>query len=102
MPVTVTAHKGQVPFVDFDKDYYYMLATIMPRQDIMQETKLCFAMILTEYLPLGLEYAQNQLLNITVKDIVKKYKQPLMSAGKIREEIIMLAPNLHDILKGRK
>lgn len=21
MPVTVTAHKGQVPFVDFDKDY---------------------------------------------------------------------------------
>lgn len=102
MPITVTAHQGKVPYVNFDKDYYYIPASIMPRQDIMQETKLCFSMALTEYLPMGFEYAQNQLLNISVNDIVNKFKQPLMMAGKIRDEIIMLAPNLHAILTGKE
>ncbi len=100
MPVTVTAHKGKVPFVDFDDDYFYMPVSLMARQDIMQETKLCFSMAITEYLPLGLEYAQKRLSEITVRDIVCKYKQPVVIADKIREEISTLAPSLHSILKG--
>lgn len=101
MPVTVTAHKGEIPYVNFDKNYYYIPASLMPRQDIMQETKLCFSMALTEYLPLGLEYAQNKLMNITINDIVKKYKQPLLMATKIRDEVVLLAPELHSILTGK-
>lgn len=101
MPITVTARKGQVPYVDYDDDYYYMPVSIMSRQDIMQETKLCFSMALTEYLPSGLEYAQKKLSEITITDIVRKYKQPIVMADRIREEIIALAPNLHDILKGK-
>lgn len=101
MPVTVTARKGQVPFVDFDDDYYYMPVSLMARPDIMQETKLCFAMAITEYLPSGLEYAQKRLSEITVSDIVFKYKQPIVIADRIRKEITALAPNLHNILKGK-
>ncbi|MDE6593509.1 MAG: plasmid recombination protein [Oscillospiraceae bacterium] len=63
--------------------------------------KLCFSMIMTEHLPLGLEHAQKKLSEITVSDIVRKYKQPVVIADRIREEIVMLAPKLHDILKGK-
>lgn len=101
MPVTVTARKGKFPYVDFDDDYYYMPVSLMARTDIMQETKLCFAMANTEYLPYGLEYAQKKLSEITVSDIVRKYKQPVVIADKIREEIVALAPHLHEILKGK-
>lgn len=101
MPVTVTAHKGKVPYVNYDEDYYYIPVSIMWRTDIMQETKLCFSMAVTEYLPYGLEYAQKKLSEITVSDIVGKFKQPIVMADRIREEIIALAPNLHDILTGK-
>ena len=101
MPVSVTARKGKVPYVDFDDDYYYMPVSLMPRQDIMQETKLCFSMAITEYLPYGLEYAQKRISEITISDIVCKYKQPVVIADRIKEEITALAPNLHDILKGK-
>lgn len=101
MPITVTANKGKIPYVNFDKDYYYIPVSLMPRQDITQETKICFSMMVTEYLPLGMEYAQQKLTEVTINDIVKKYKQPLLMAGRIREEVIMLAPDLQSILKGK-
>lgn len=102
MPVTVTAHKGKVPYVNYDEDYYYIPVSIMWRTDIMQETKLCFSMAVTEYLPHGLEFAQKKLSEITVSDIVCKFKQPIVIADRIREEIIRLAPDLHDILTGKE
>lgn len=101
MPVTVTARKGKVPYVDFDDDYYYIPVSLMSRTDVMQETKLCFSMAMTEHLPMGLEYAQKRLSEITISDIVCKYKQPIVIADRIREEIVMLAPKLHDILRGK-
>ncbi len=101
MPVTVTARKGKYPYVDYDKDYYYMPVSLMSRQDIMQETKLCFSMAITEYLPFGLEYARKRLSDITVSDIVCKYKQSVLVAERVRDEIISLAPKLQDILKGK-
>ncbi|MDE5771929.1 MAG: hypothetical protein K2I06_09950 [Ruminococcus sp.] len=101
MPVTVTAQKGKVPYVNYDEDYYYIPVSIMWRTDIMQETKLCFSMAVTEYLPYGLEYAQKRLSEITISDIVCKFKQPIVIAEKIRDEIISLAPDLHSILKGK-
>lgn len=101
MPVAITAHKGQIPYVDFDEDYFYMPVSIMSRQDIMQETKVCFAMAITEYLPLGLEYATKKLSEISIADIVKKYNMPIVVADRIKSEIIALAPNLHEILKGK-
>lgn len=101
MPITVTACKGRVPFVNYDNDYYYIPASIMPRQDILPETKICFSMAVTEYLPFGLEYAKKRISEITVKDIVSKYQQPLLMAEKIRNEVISLAPNLHKILVGQ-
>lgn len=98
MPITVTARKGSRPYVNYDKDYYYIPVSIMPRQDILPETKMCFSMAVTEFLPLGLEYAQKRIAEITVSDVVKKYKQPLLMAEKIREELVRLAPDLHKIL----
>ena len=94
----VNINHNKVPCVEFDKDYFYMPASIMPRTDITQETKLCFAMILTEYLPSGYDVAQKALADVTVEDIFKKYNQPLLMAGKIREEIVRLAPELEKIL----
>ncbi len=101
MPVTVTARKGQVPYVNYDNDYYYIPASIMPRQDILLETKICFSMAVTEYLPFGLEYAKKRISEITVTDVVRKYQQPLLMAEKIRDEVVSLAPNLHKILIGQ-
>lgn len=101
MPVSITAHKGKVPYVDFKDDCYYMPVSLMCRPDIMQETKLCFSMAITEYLPYGLEYAQKRLSEITMSDIVCKFKQPIIIAERIRDEIIALAPELHNILKGK-
>lgn len=100
MPVAITANKGKIPYVNFQKDYFYIPVSLMPRQDITPETKMCFSMIVTEYLPLGLEYAQQKLTEVTINDIVSKYKQPLLMAIKIRDEITMLAPDLETILKG--
>lgn len=101
MPVSITACKGKVPYVDFKDDYYYMPVSLMSRADIMQETKLCFSMAITEYLPYGLEYAQKRLSEITVSDIVCKFKQPIIIAESVRDELISLAPQLHNILKGK-
>lgn len=101
MPVTVTARKGKVPYVNYDEDYYYMPVSLMWRTDIMQETKLCFAMAVTEYLPFGLEYAQKRLSEITVSEIVGKFKQPIIIAESVKDEIVSLAPKLHEILKGK-
>lgn len=101
MPVTITACKGRVPFVNYDEDYYYIPASIMPRQDILLETKICFSMAVTEFLPHGLEYAQKRISEITVNDVVCKYQQPLLMAEKIRDEVARLAPDLHKILVGK-
>lgn len=101
MPITVTAHKGSYPYVNYDEDYYYIPVSIMPRQDILPETKMCFSMAVTEFLPSGLEYAQKRIAEITVSDVVRKYKQPLLMAEKIREELVRLAPDLHKILNGK-
>lgn len=102
MPVVVTAHKGKIPYVDFDENYFYMPASIMERNDIMQETKVCFAMAITEYLPLGFEYATQKLSDISIRDIVSKYNMPIVVADRIKSEIIALAPNLHEILRGKQ
>ncbi len=101
MPVTVTAQKGKYPYVNYDEDYYYIPVSIMWRTDIMQETKLCFSMAVTEYLPHGLEFAKKKLSEITISDIVSKYQQPIVIADRIQSEIIRLAPDLHDILIGK-
>ncbi|MCM1524812.1 MAG: hypothetical protein NC120_10175 [Ruminococcus sp.] len=103
MPVLVgfnTNRKPNEPFVNFDKDYYYLPVGLMARTDISMESKFTFSFILTEYLPVSFECAMKHLANVTVDEVVNKYRMPLLQAGTICNEVRSLAPNLLSILKG--
>lgn len=103
MPVPIEFNydrKPGEPFVDFDEDYYYLPVGLMSRTDISMEAKFTFSFVLTEYLPESFESAVEHLSNITVDEVVNKYKMPLLQAGTICSEVKSLAPNLLSILRG--